>query len=242
VFDASGDEVPWEGVVATLTAERDALRAERITQALTADRFAAAVMEADTLQARVAELEAAAKLAQEANDDGGSNHAAQAASGGGVIRDMTDILRSNTADADEKHAALSTLVEAVCPGWALTQAASGGGGPVAWMLEWTDHADLYGSKTQAERAAAGDVVPQPLYRAPPQPRGWLTEDEREIIAEIADDDEYTEEGQKIAKGLLARSSPPEVVLPEMVIAYDDMDALKEALAAAGVTVKEVGRE
>jgi hypothetical protein len=40
--------------------------------------------------------------------------------------------------------------------------------------------------------------------------------------------------------LLARSSsPPEVVLPEMVIAYDDMDALKEALAAAGVVVKEV---
>ena len=39
--------------------ERDTLRAERITQALTADRFAAAVAEADTLRARVAELEAA---------------------------------------------------------------------------------------------------------------------------------------------------------------------------------------
>jgi hypothetical protein len=34
----------------------DTLRAERITQALTADRFAAAVAEADTLKARVAEL------------------------------------------------------------------------------------------------------------------------------------------------------------------------------------------
>ncbi len=43
--------------------ERDALRAERITQALTADRFAAAVMEADTLKARVAELEASAGVA-----------------------------------------------------------------------------------------------------------------------------------------------------------------------------------
>jgi hypothetical protein len=39
--------------------ERDTLRAERITQALTADRFAAAVQEADALQARVEELEAA---------------------------------------------------------------------------------------------------------------------------------------------------------------------------------------
>ena len=53
--------------------------------------------------------------------------AAPVASGGGVIRDMTDILRSNTAAADEKHAAMATLVEAVCPGWVMTQAASGGG-------------------------------------------------------------------------------------------------------------------
>ena len=37
--------------------ERDTLRAERIAQALTADRFAAAVAEADTLKARLEELE-----------------------------------------------------------------------------------------------------------------------------------------------------------------------------------------
>jgi hypothetical protein len=61
--------------------ERDALRASAITQALTADRFASAVAEADMLRARVAELEA--KLAPHANAVGGSNHAAQAASGGG---------------------------------------------------------------------------------------------------------------------------------------------------------------
>jgi hypothetical protein len=70
--------------------ERDAyqgeyykLRAAKITQALTADRFASAVQEADTLRARVAELEAAAKLASHANADGEANHAVQAASGGG---------------------------------------------------------------------------------------------------------------------------------------------------------------
>ena len=43
--------------------ERDTLRAERITQALTADRFAAAVAEADRLKARVAELESSAPAA-----------------------------------------------------------------------------------------------------------------------------------------------------------------------------------
>ena len=41
----------------TAIRERDTLRAERITQTLTADRFAAAVQEADTLRTRVAELE-----------------------------------------------------------------------------------------------------------------------------------------------------------------------------------------
>jgi len=78
----------WAQRLARLTAERDAairerdaLRAARITQALTADRFAAAVQEADTLRARVAELEA--KLAPDAHAEGESNHAAPAASGVG---------------------------------------------------------------------------------------------------------------------------------------------------------------
>ena len=58
--------------------------AERITQALTADRFAAAVQEADRLRARVAELESAAKLAPTANADGGSNHAPAASGAAGT--------------------------------------------------------------------------------------------------------------------------------------------------------------
>jgi len=81
-----------------------------------------------------------------------------------------------------------------------------------------------------------------------QPRGWLTGDERELIAGITDDDEYTEDGQNIAKGLLARSTPPEVVLPETVcwvesnFRYYRVREVRDALAAAGVAVKEVGRE
>ena len=53
--------------------ERDALRAERITQALTADRFAAAVAEADTLKARVAELEAAPAASGAAGTEAAGN-------------------------------------------------------------------------------------------------------------------------------------------------------------------------
>jgi hypothetical protein len=60
--------------------ERDKLRGEiaSVRNCWGVSRFAN-----DVLKARVAELEAAAKLAPDANDDGGSNHAAQAASGGG---------------------------------------------------------------------------------------------------------------------------------------------------------------
>jgi hypothetical protein len=94
-MDASGEwiNLPCEGCGSTgtmdgyieatdkLQARVAELEAARITQSLTADRFASAVAEADSLRARVAELEA--KLAPRANDDGVSNHAAQAASGGG---------------------------------------------------------------------------------------------------------------------------------------------------------------
>ncbi len=70
VFDANGDEVPWEGVVAILTAERDAairerdeirqswLRSEESGTRLLAERNAA-LDAADGLRKRVAELEAA---------------------------------------------------------------------------------------------------------------------------------------------------------------------------------------
>jgi len=86
-----------------------------------------------------------------------------------------------------------------------------------------------------------------------QPRGWLTEEERDLIAGITDDDEYTEEGQNIAKALLARSSPPEVVLKDFppdtirnleshyLAGWNQCMALaKKAIAAAGLPVKEVG--
>jgi len=56
--------------------------------------------------------------------------------------------------------------------------ASAGSQPVAWMVEWTDHIDLFRSRSCAEYVASGDVKVQPLYRQP-----TLTDEEREAIEE-----------------------------------------------------------
>ena len=100
--------------------------------------------------------------------------------------------------------------------------------------------------------------------APPQPRGWLTPTQRLLLENAAStcrvqaDSHYRNGDQHEASvyaleaenidEILARSSPPEVVLPEPPfarsnIAYRDwmmcLKAVKESLAAAGVAVKEV---
>jgi len=141
------------------------------------------------------------------------------------------------------------------------QAASGGGegepvadaNPFAWAVveKRKDATWCYAfrsDKDQAQREfPPSEFFHFAVYRQPPQPRGWLTEEEHDIIAGIANDDEYTEEGQKIARGLLARSSPPEVVLPTVFSRSTLGDRLlveqqvRQALAAAGVAVKEVGK-
>jgi hypothetical protein len=92
----------------------------------------------------------------------------------------------------------------------------------------------------------------PLFFAPPQQRGWLTEEERNELVTLAAcqerDSEYFErcrepdhasaarERAAVVRALLARNSPPVVVLPPSV--HTDILA---ALAAAGVKIKEVGR-
>jgi hypothetical protein len=108
----------------------------------------------------------------------------------------------------------------------------------------------------------------PFYRAHPQPRGWLTGEEREHIFLLAV--EYETQAKHLEKpgtwgsglpkpsklradaamlrNLLARSSPPEVVKPTLNLAasptYIDVSQHRDAewiaaLAAAGVAVKEV---
>jgi hypothetical protein len=118
------------------------------------------------------------------------------------------------------------------------------------MCEWTDYVSLHESKSTVERNANGDVVPQPLFRAPPQPRGWLTEDERNGLDEIAT---YLDTRVSfrlrglgiMVRNLLARSTPPEVVLPrsdDYGRRGDYVQRVIRAITAAGVPVKEVGRE
>ncbi|MEI8369780.1 MAG: hypothetical protein WCJ31_15200 [Planctomycetia bacterium] len=234
--------------------ERDALRAARITQSLTADRFASAVQEADSLRARVAELEA--KLAPHANAVGGSNHAAQAASVGN--RPETPVSSTQAAsgggDGDGtffgaggpfnfQYAEDSFFPPNVhgflrqCVKIKAAPAASGGGVPVrasAVIREMIDAAE-----------AVRDWAGQPLVR---------------------DQDRYRSEVDKLGVAIAAAAKllldplpavaasglpPPEVVRPKVnraaarvcVEIVEDRDAQWIAvLAAAGVAVKEVGCE
>ena len=138
-----------------------------------------------------------------------------------------------------------------------SQAASGGGEeePVAWRVEYRGFIELYSVEQFAtERASEvrGTVVP--LYRSPPQPRGWLTGEERRFVhwwahEDRAPTDEELDAFKIAAKALLARSTPPEVALPALNLAasptYVDVSQHRDAewhaaLADAGVTVKEVG--
>jgi hypothetical protein len=134
-------------------------------------------------------------------------------------------------------------------------AASGGGEgePVAWgVVEHRGGPIIVATPDEDEaNQYAGTVVP--LYRAPPQPRGWLTEEEREAVEFLASLDAppcvaEARQSARIGKDLLARSSPPEVVKPqglggpkldqETTIQRRDRQWTK-AIAAAGGAVKEV---
>ncbi len=83
--------------------------------------------------------------------------------------------------------------------------------------------------------------------SPPQPRGWLSEDERGSIQHAATCAKsiWSYSLAQELENILARSSPPEVVLESWreaageVVSLDDVRA---ALAAIGVAVKEVGRD
>jgi hypothetical protein len=127
------------------------------------------------------------------------------------------------------------------------QAASVGGEPVAWGFATPDGKLVHVSTFEPQPGTATVV---PLYRAPPQPRGWLSGDERlalDAAKTIIDGSGRTNIGATI-DAILARSSPPEVVLPTVFSISLLGDRLiveaqvKEALAAAGVAVKELVRE
>jgi hypothetical protein len=186
--------------------EREELRSE-ITSVR--NRWAVSRCANDVLKDRVAKLEAAAKLAPDANDDGGSNHAAQAASGGGEGEPVADA-------------------------WGVR------------MKSGTFKGFLFPSREQANKCAeliTDEVVA--LFEEPPQPRGWLSEKERKWIEYMKDNCVLPYAGMACMEAILARSSPPEVVLDALPTdetgeCFSRRDVIK-ALAAAGVAVKEVGR-
>jgi hypothetical protein len=145
----------------------------------------------------------------------------------------------------------------------------GSGEPVAWGVATPDGKLIHASVFEPERDTATVV---PLYRAPPQPRGWLTAEEREnltgvfgLLRDLAKvcgraAADRCELSAVAIESLLARSSPPEVVKPgvwkvrndpQTTMTWqpflDDVVAKRDsewlaALAASGVAVKEVGRE
>ena len=164
----------------------------------------------------MAELEAAEKFASAANAGAESNHAAPAASGG---------------EQEPDYYIYKNEVGMV----------------------------VYTSKKFAD--GWGGCTIEPVYKVPPPPRGWLTNEEREAVETARDffhdenpvepcDDFYISVA-RVLRQILARSTPPEVVIPSMEKARGFVVNREEwvrradvlaALAAAGVTVKEVGSE
>jgi hypothetical protein len=172
-----------------------------------------------------------------------------------------DVADCNILFGDRWREAVSAVTGKAAP------AASGAAGtvPVAWGILRGGHFIV---ATVNEIAAnesckdyGGTVVP--LYAAPQPAKGWLTAEEREAVAfaarklrELAnqqyrngDEASATDTSREadFLDGLLARSTPPEVVLPQRwsgmrSVVGDQRDAeWHAALAAAGVPWKEVGK-
>ena len=119
--------------------------------------------------------------------------------------------------------------------------------------------------TNTDKAIIADIRKK-LTSAPPQPRGWLKEEERACLEKMRDElkrlllamssktviGQDTERDFIAIESILARSSPPEVVVPDMSVnnrcvgseyclGWTDADIdFRAAIAAAGVAVKEVG--
>ncbi len=163
---------------------------------------------------------------------------------GAARRLLTDPLLAQAASGGGEGQSVSAGTSSAPVGDSGQGSRVASGEPVAWGCDGPDGRLVHVSLFHPERDPATIV---PLYRAPPQPRGWLTGEERDLIAGITDDDEYTEDGQNIAKALLARSSPPEVVLPEnpyhpsgLREGFDHaIRIVRNELVNAGVPVKEV---
>ena len=131
----------------------------------------------------------------------------------------------------------------------MSEAASGAAGtvPVAWGILRGGHFIVAtvnkSAATESCKDHGGTVVA--LYAAPQPAKGWLTEKDREWLTYLLQNFPVSSAVNEWIHSLLARSTPPEVVLPR-VYCYGgdgeplvDLEDVRAALAAAGVTVKEV---
>jgi hypothetical protein len=173
------------------------------------------------------------------------------------LREQLESVACRAATAENRVAELEARTsrdgEDLC---AAAAASCGGGEPVAWGWATPDGKLIYVSVFEPKRDTATVV---PLYRQPPQPRGWLTKEERACLEKMRDElkrlllarslktviGQDTERDFIAIESILARSSPPEVVLPRVYChgasgePLVDIEDVRAALAAAGVAVKEV---
>jgi hypothetical protein len=112
------------------------------------------------------------------------------------------------------------------------------------------------AKEYAEASLRNSCPVVPLFRSPPQPRGWLTEEERGVLRKLLRRvrEDYSlrcGDGVNVAAvldGLLARNAPPKVRMPSERACENDnpwaggwnalLREVRAALAAAGVEVEE----
>jgi hypothetical protein len=105
--------------------------------------------------------------------------------------------------------------------------------PFAWAVveKGKDAAWCYAFRSDRDQAqrefSASDFSYFPVYRSPPKPRGWLSEEERACLEKMRDElkrlllamslktviGQNTERDFIAVESILARSSPPEVVKP-----------------------------
>jgi hypothetical protein len=147
-----------------------------------------------------------------------------------------------------------------------SQAASGGGEPVAWGVRRSDgtwwescRSTRDGMLTVTFGGDANNVV-SPLFDAPPQPRGWLKEDERACLEKMRDElkrrlvmslktviGQNTNRDLIVIESILARSSPPEqprgwlseeqrAMLLSLALGYERRAAQIENMTIPGMTL------
>lgn len=238
-----------------LTQEAGAAKRQRDAAIRERDRWCAQSVvherAANAAQARVAEMEAQLKIL----DDGQPT----APSDLGIWGTAKE-LSARCQELAARLVCVSTRATAAEARVAELEAASGGGEgePVAWGVALNNAIIPFENRDDAERrraesnaridTAIGQNVGDrwkciPLYRKPPQPRGWLTGEESDALFRIVADEWPPQANgvrDSIIRSLLARSTPPEVVLDALPTdetgeCFSRRDVI-DALAAAGVEV------